>query len=262
MLLRWPFAALSILVLSMPVLPVTRAQAGPTPAISIKTKAAEVSVSFDDAIRERAELRANILDEGRRWADRAKREADREWKTSPELFRGGRRWAQERDYAVTSVVAGRYVSVLRTDYSFTGGAHPNTTLETLIWDEQAKKRISIRPFFTDLSDNARALVEIQNAIISSLTAEKKERGTFEPDNKEWFKAIEPSLFKIGAVVLEPSTEAGKSSGLTFHYSPYAVGAYAEGAYTAFVPWRILRPYLSADGLAIFGGDKPKEPKTP
>lgn len=256
-MLRRLFVALAILAL-----PVTLAQAGPTPAISIKTKATEVSVSVDDAIRQRNELKANLLDEGKRWADRARREADNERKTSPELFRGGRRWAQERDYAVTSVVAGRYVSILRTDYSFTGGAHPNTELETLLWDEQAKKRISIRPFFADLSDNSRAMVEVQKAIIASLTAEKKARGTWEPDNRDWIKAIEPSLTKIGAVVLEPSTEAGKSSGLTFHYSPYAVGAYAEGAYTAFVPWRILRPHLSAEGLAIFGGDKPKEQKTP
>ena len=80
-------------------------------------------------------------------------------------------------------------------------------------------------------------------------------------DNEWFKSLQPSLFKIGAVVLEPSTEQGKSSGLTFHYSPYAVGAYAEGAYTAFVPWLILRPYLSPEGLAIFGGTKPKDAKT-
>lgn len=256
------FVVLSILALSIPALPVTLAQAGPTPAISIKTKAVEVSVSIGDAIRERNDLKADLLNEGKRWADRAKREADGEFKTSPELFRDGRRWAQERDYAVTSVVAERYVSILRTDYSFTGGAHPNTELETLIWDEQTKKRISIRPFFTDLSDNSRAMTDIQKAIIASLTAEKKARGTWEPDNRDWMKAIEPSLLKIGAVVLEPSTEAGKSSGLTFHYSPYAVGAYAEGAYTAFVPWRNLRPLLSAEGLAIFGGDKPKEQKTP
>ena len=32
--------------------------------------------------------------------------------------------------------------------------------------------------------------------------------------------------KIGPVTLAPSTAAGKSSGLTFHYAPYAVGAYA------------------------------------
>ena len=163
--------------------------------------------------------------------------------------------------APNAVIAGRYVSILRTDYTFTGGAHPNTTLETLIWDDQTKKRISTRPFFNDLSDNSRAMVEIQNAVISSLTVEKKERGTYEAGDNDWYKSLQPSLFKIGAVVLEGSSIAGKSSGLTFYYSPYAVGAYAEGAYTAFVPWRILRPYLSAEGLAIFDGDRPKDPKT-
>jgi hypothetical protein len=239
----------------------TLAEAAPKPVIATKTKAVEISVSIDDIIKDRPELSANILGEGKRWADREKREADREWQNSPELFRGGQRWTLERDYAVASVVGGRYISILRTDYTYTGGAHPNTTLETLIWDEQAKRRISIRPFFTDLSDNSRAMVEILNAVISALTAEKKERGTFDANDNEWFKSLQPSLFKIGAVVLEPSTEIGKSSGLTFHYSPYAVGPYAEGAYTAFVPWRILRPYLTAEGLAIFAGDKPKDPKT-
>jgi hypothetical protein len=254
---RWVVAAVAAASLSL----VSLAQAATKPLIAAKTKAVEIGVSIDDIIRERPELSANVLGEGKRWVDREKREADREWQNSPELFRGGQRWTLERDYAVTSVVGGRYISILRTDYTYTGGAHPNTTLETLIWDEQTKKRISIRPFFTDLSDNSRAMVEILNAVISSLTAEKKERGTFDASDNEWFKSLQPSLFKIGAVVLEPSTEIGKSAGLTFHYSPYAVGPYAEGAYTAFVPWRILRPYLTAEGLAIFAGDKPKDPKT-
>jgi Protein of unknown function (DUF3298) len=255
---RWMVTSLAIASL---VAATAQAEAASKPVIATKTKAVEISVGFDDIIRDRRELSANILNEGKRWADREKREADREWQNSPELFRGGQRWTLDRDYAVTSVVAGRYISVLRTDYTYTGGAHPNTTLETVLWDEQTKKRISIRPFFTDLSDNSRAMVEILNAVISSLIREKKERGTFDANDNEWFKSLQPSLFKIGAVVLEPSTEIGKSAGLTFHYSPYAVGPYAEGAYTAFVPWRILRPYLSAEGLAIFAGDKPKDPKT-
>lgn len=237
------------------------AQAAPKTAISTKSKAAEISVTFDDTIRARKELAADILSESKRWADRERREADRQWQSSPELFHGGRRWTLERDYTVTSIVAGRYFSILRTDYTYTGGAHPNTLLETLLWDEQAKKRISIRPFFTDLADNSRAMVEIQNAVISALTVEKKERGSYDPNDNEWFKRLHPSLFKIGAVVLEPSTQPGKSSGLTFHYAPYAVGPYAEGSYTAFVPWRILQPYLTAEGLAIFGGERPKDPKT-
>ena len=256
-MLRWGITSIAGLLL----LASLAHAAPPKPVVSTKTKAVEISVAFDDAIKARPELSANILGEGKRWADRERREADREWQNSPELFRGGQRWTLERDYAVVSVVADRYVSILRTDYTYTGGAHPNTTLETVLWDEQTKKRISIRPFFNDLSDNSRAMVEIQNAVISSLTAEKKERGTYDPSDNEWFKSLQPSLFKIGAVVLEPSSEPGKSSGLTFHYSPYAVGPYAEGAYTAFVPWRILRPYLTTEGLAIFGGDKPKDPKT-
>jgi hypothetical protein len=255
--LRWTVTGVAIAGLALASL----AHAAPKVAISTKTKAIEISVTSDEIIKARPELAGNLLGEAKRWADRERREADREWQNSPELFRGGQRWTLERDYAVTSIIAGRYISVLRTDYTYTGGAHPNTVLETLIWDEQTKKRISIRPFFTDLSDNSRAMVEILNAVISSLTLEKKERGTYDANDNEWFKSLQPSLFKIGAVVLEPSSEPGKSSGLTFHYSPYAVGPYAEGAYTAFVPWRILRPYLTAEGLAIFAGDKPKDPKT-
>ena len=69
--------------------------------------------------------------------------------------------------------------------------------------------------------------------------------------------VEPSLLKIGPISLAPSTETDKSSGLTFHYSPYAVGAYAEGPYTVFVPWTAFQSYLSPQGAAIFGGQRPE-----
>ena len=72
------------------------------------------------------------------------------------------------------------------------------------------------------------------------------------------EAIEPKLLKIGPVSLAPSTEEGKSSGLTFHYAPYAVGSYAEGEYIAFVPWETLKPYLTPEGARIFGGARPKD----
>ena len=76
------------------------------------------------------------------------------------------------------------------------------------------------------------------------------------------EAIEPKLLKIGPVSLAPSTEQGKSSGLTFHYSPYAVGSYAEGGYIAFVPWETLKPYLTPEGARIFGGARPKADEEP
>jgi hypothetical protein len=45
--------------------------------------------------------------------------------------------------------------------------------------------------------------------------------------------------------------------MTFHFSPYGVGAYAEGSYTAFVPFSALESYLTDDAKRIFAGERPK-----
>ena len=71
------------------------------------------------------------------------------------------------------------------------------------------------------------------------------------------EGIKPTVLEIGPVTLAPSTENGKSAGLTFHYSPYGVGPYVEGPYTVFVPWTAFRQYLSPEGLAVFGGERPE-----
>jgi hypothetical protein len=139
----------------------------------------------------------------------------------------------------------------------THGAHPNSDVNTVLWDRAENKRISIRPFFTETADNGPAMKAMVKAVIASLKTEKKKRGAGETATDEWFKELAPSLLKIGAVTLAPSTDAGKSSGLTFHYPPYAVGPYAEGEYVAFVPWEALKPYLTAEGTRIFGGSRPK-----
>jgi hypothetical protein len=98
---------------------------------------------------------------------------------------------------------------------------------------------------------------MRQGVIASLEAEKKKRGA-EGTDASATEAIEPKLLKIGPVSLAPSTEEGKSSGLTFHYAPYAVGSYAEGEYIAFVPWETLKPYLTPEGARIFGGARPKD----
>jgi hypothetical protein len=155
------------------------------------------------------------------------------------------------------VIDGHYVSIVRDDYMDTHGAHPNSDVDTILWDSAAKKRISIRPFFTETADNGTTMKAMLKAVIASLNVEKKKRDSSETATAEWYKGLEPKLLKIGAVTLAPSTEAGKSSGLTFHYPPYAVGPYVEGQYVAFVPWETLKPYLAPEGAKIFGGARPK-----
>src|ERR1700732_4631721 len=133
-----------------------------------------------------------------------------------------------------------------------GGAHRNSDVNTILWEATQEKRISIRPFFTKTADNGPTMTAMRKAVTASLNIEKKKRDTSETATAEWYKGLEPKLLKIGAVTLAPSTEAGKSSGLTFHYPPYAVGPYAEGEFVAFVPWETLKSYLTPEGIRIFG----------
>jgi hypothetical protein len=226
------------------------------PDAVIKTKAIDASVTLDPQIKADPALAANCLAEGRKWMDKNAADAIKQFKEDKELFHDGP-YSYGRVYSVRSIVAEHYVSVLRDDYMDTHGAHPNRTVDTILWDKAAAKRISIRPFFTETADNGATMTIIRKAVIASLNEEKKTRGAGDADDW-WSEGLEPKLLKIGAVTLAPSTISGKSSGLTFHYPPYAVGSYAEGDYVAFVPWEMLKPYLTAEGQAIFAGSRPKE----
>jgi hypothetical protein len=228
----------------------------PKPDFAIKNKLIDASVLLDDKIKADPALAADCLSEGKRWAEKNRAEAVTSRQQDPVMFRDGA-WSFERKYDIRSVVGGHYVSIVRSDYMNTGGAHPNSNVDTILWDATANKRISIRPFFTETTDDGQTLKAMQTAIIASLKAEKKKRDVDETAEMDWYKGVEAKLLKIGAVTLAPSTEANKSSGLTFHYPPYAVGPYAEGGYVAFVPWEKLKPYLTPGGAAIFGGARPK-----
>jgi hypothetical protein len=229
--------------------------ADPKPDASIKNKNVETNVYLDSKIKADAALAADCLAEGRKWIDKNVADADKERKQDPQMFRNGA-WSMERKYETRSVVDGHYVSIIRSDYMDSGGAHPNSDVNTILWDKIANKRISIRPFFTETADSGPTMKAMVKAVIVSLNVERKKRDAGETATDEWYKDLKPTLLKIGAVTLAPSTEAGKSSGLTFHYPPYAVGPYAEGEYLAFVPWETLKPYLTPEGAKIFGGARP------
>jgi len=227
------------------------------PDAAIKNRNVEANVFLDDKIKADPALAADCLAEGKKWIDKNAAETNASRKEDPQLFHDGG-WSFERKYDTRSVVDGHYVSIVRSDYMDTHAAHPNSDVNTILWDATQNKRISIRPFFTETADNGPTMKAIHSGIIASLNAEKKKRDIDETGADEWYKDLEPKLLKIGAVTLAPSTVSGKSSGLTFHYPPYAVGSYVEGEYVAFVPWEALKPYLSPEGAKIFGGARPTD----
>ena len=248
---RWLLAVLAAITMWCPAY-----AAEPKADFEIKTRSIETSVTLDAKIKADPALAQDCLTEGKAWAEKNRADADKGRKQDPQMFRNGA-WSMARNYETRSVVDGHYVSIVRSDYMDSGGAHPNSNVNTILWDSAVSKRISIRPFFTETADGGPTMKAMVKAVLASLTSEKKKRDAGETATAEWFKDVEPKLLKIGAVTLAPSTVSGKSSGLTFHYPPYAVGPYAEGEYVAFVPWETLKPYLTPEGAKIFGGVRPK-----
>src|SRR5262245_8307256 len=91
------------------------------PQVSVTTRAAQITVEVAAPLSRHPGLLDDCVAEGRRWAAKARAEADEEYRTNREFFTGGRRWTYQRDYAFRSLVGGRYVSIVRTDGTYTGG---------------------------------------------------------------------------------------------------------------------------------------------
>ena len=103
------------------------------PDASVKSRIVEASVFLDDRIKADAALAADCLSEGRKWIDRNAAKTTASRKEDPQLFKDGG-WTFERKYDTRSVVDGHYLSIVRSDYMDTHAAHPNTDVNTILWD--------------------------------------------------------------------------------------------------------------------------------
>jgi hypothetical protein len=226
------------------------------PAATVNTKSIEASVAIDDALKAYPGLYDNLLAEGRREMAKWRADADKDRKEMPDIFKG-RRYSFERTYSERSAI-GRYVSVERTDYMNSLGAHPNHGTDIILWDSEARKRVSIRPFFKETADGGPTMQTLAKAIRAALVTEKKARDIPDADKDPGIDNVKPNILSIGGIALAPSTDKGKSSGLIAYFSPYAVGAYVEGGYIVFVPWTAFKDHLAAEGAKLFGGGRPAD----
>lgn len=230
-------------------------QAAETKATAAASTLIEADASIDGELRAFPGLYDNLLAEARRELAKRRAEAVKDRKEMPDTFAEGRHYTYERNYALRSHI-GRYVSVVRADYFDGLGAHPNHQTDTILWDTQAKKRISVRPFLKEAETGGPALQTLADTIRAAVIVAKKERGIEDAEKDISLDSIKPDLTKMGALALAPSTEEGKSAGFVVYFSPYAVGSYAEGDYTVFVPWTAFKEHLSPVGVALFGGERP------
>jgi hypothetical protein len=216
-----------------------------------------INLSIEEKVETNTGLAAYCRTEGDRWF-KARRTDEKQWRRKNRSDAKNSRGPSgspktrfpiyERTYQLRSTIGERYLSVVRSDYTDSGdGEMPNHGVESILWDKVSNKQINISRFFKETADDGPTL----QAILKELKARNRHRST-----SEWYRNLKPTLSRIGAATLAPSTMGGKSSGLTFHYSPYGAGLDAEDGHIAFVPWKAFELLLSPERVNIFAGERP------
>lgn len=133
--------------------------------------------------------------------------------------------------------AGPYLSYLTSFYYYTGGAHPNGHVESLLLERSAGgvRQLGLAELFEPAQE---WLARIGGAVLTGL----REQGADAVVSGEITQLSEQDL---ASFTLGPA-------GLTFHFDPYAVGPYVQGSFRVTVPYEELLPLAGAGGpIAAF-----------
>lgn len=231
------------------------------PTLSAKSRSINAEVTIDEKLRADERLYRGLLKEAQQFIDERALEADKEWRADKTMFRHGP-WEYERAYFLDAE-AGPYIGVSVFSYSYTGGAHPNQRTTSILWDRERGRRATVAELFREAKPGGPTLTALAKLLREEVAKEKRERD-IEVDadlaKDEWLSAIKSDFKTMGAAILVPSTVAGKAAGIVFHFSQYDVGAYAEGAFSADLPWQTLDPFLADKARAWFGGERADGPE--
>jgi hypothetical protein len=172
---------------------------------------------------------------------------------------GAETGAAPAQFALTDTaafVSDRWISVRREIWSYTGGAHGNSGVETFLWDRAGGDFASLAPFLTDAAPGGPALRALSAALADGIARTVYEGPVDEFWTDSVAEATAPDERLLEGFTLVPSDQPGRAAGLDYHFSPYEVAAYAYGAPVIRIDWRVLDPWLSAEGRALFGGAPP------
>ena len=236
-----------------PADPAAAPAAADTPlAYDAKTQYAAVKLTLPDAVKAAPELHAALYASAVRDLKQFAEGAQADLSEA-----GGGDNPYERTVAFApGAETGRLVSLSRTDFEYTGGAHPNTSFAAVLWDKTLKRQLG----FADLFRPGSNLASLDKALCDAANAAKQarspgsERATL--DGKMWTcpKAVSTPF------VLTPGTTPGRAGGVTFLLGAYQVGPYSDGPYWIALPQAGFRALLNpayADefaGAPVKGGD--------
>ena len=160
--------------------------------------------------------------------------------------------AYEHDIAWTVAAQTDKLLSLESDtYDFSGGAHGNTALDTMLWDRSLKASVKTSALFKPNANHAKL-----DALLCRMVGDakkKREGDAYTPNDPMW----PCPKWAQSALVLAPSDQPGKAGGVTFLFSPYAIGPYSDGVYEITVPQQAFHDALAPAYADEFAGKPPK-----
>ena len=232
---------------------VTPADAAAPMAFESKTPFAEVSLALPIAIKAQPDLHARLyaaaVRDLREFSEGA--QADR---TEAGGDEGA--GASNKSIEITpGAETGKLFSLIRTDSEYTGGAHPNSSFTSILWDKALKREVAAADLFTKTGD----LSALDIALCAAINAEKKKRDpqaeTVALSGSDMWKCPRASTVPF---VLATGTQPGKAGGLVFLIGPYQVGPYSDGPYEVTVPQSAFRSLLAPAYADEFSGEPKPE----
>lgn len=141
-------------------------------------------------------------------------------------------WTSESDTTVQGI-SSDHLSLLTARYSYTGGAHGNTTYVARTYEATPAG-----PRLVDLAALLLADAGARSALVAYVLDQLRAQ------DATWVVQDEVLTLSNDDLALFSLTPQG----LQFVFPPYAMGSYAEGTYTVLVPYDVARAWVPADGL--------------
>jgi hypothetical protein len=138
----------------------------------------------------------------------------------------------------------RLLSLVREADVYSGGAHPNASTESLLWDKSAGRELA-----PDAWLPAAARPALEATLCDALKVEKAKRGGVQPGGEVWPC---PKLADV-TVALAPGDAKPSAGGLVALIDPYVAGPYAEGGYEISLPVEPVRAAVAPAYRDQFAG---------
>ncbi|GAB5458862.1 MAG: RsiV family protein [Henriciella sp.] len=226
---------------------------GPPQAVTEETETLFASASFPSGLWKLApELDSQLREDAQVEFKQMQASASYDYSEDPDYFRA---YGIVINWTLLGH-SGDLISLAGLHSYDAGGAHPNYQLSGLIYDNATQTPVQVLDLFQD-KDQAQA--RLLKAIRSDILRQKTERYR---DNEvatdglaeEVEGLITDSGEALAAAALAPSKKEDQFGGLYVYFSPYELGAYAEGAYTASIPQTAFRDLLKPQFVDLFSGE--------